>query len=365
MYTLKNNFSFIALLFLLACNSKNDSWKYFSPDNIAIEYVGRFDDKFMCSYSGSSIRFQFEGQALKLHMWHYEGGEPFSYYRVQVDDSVFVWEIAVGDNLLEIDELNDEMHKVELFRRTEALVGIDYFMGIDILNGGLMPFEHPAKPYILFLGNSITCGYGNVVSTLQPDTTTFTPAHEDHYQSYAAITARNLEVDHHSISYSGKGVYRNFNLDTVETVLWFYEKIHPFASVNSTWGFENDPFLIVLNLGTNDFSRRLPPPREKFINKYLLLLKGLKHKHPDIPFLVTIGPMLNDEYPEGANLLSTIKNYLEEIQEKATNDLGLNVRLLYYEPQSPPYGEHYHPTIATHQKMADTLTAFIQSNYKW
>ena len=61
---------------------------------------------------------------------------------------------------------------------------------------------------IEFIGNSITCGYGNEGLKKEEH---FDYATENHYYSYASITARNLDAQHWVVARSGIGAYRNYN----------------------------------------------------------------------------------------------------------------------------------------------------------
>ena len=61
---------------------------------------------------------------------------------------------------------------------------------------------------IEFIGNSITCGYGNEGTNKFQG---FEYETENHYYSYAAITARNLKAQHWVVARSGIGAYRNYN----------------------------------------------------------------------------------------------------------------------------------------------------------
>lgn len=364
MYTWKIKFSLLAFILLLACTTSSDSWNFYHPDHEYFFYNGRFDQEKRCSFPGSSIHFSFEGTGLKLLMKHEE--QSFwqqSYYHVSVDTLEKVLKITSKDTLYTVfDDLSQGVHKVQVTKRTEANVGIDQFLGVAIKEGKLLPNDLKDKKNILFFGNSITCGYGNELSIENPSNAHFTAKNENHYQSYAAITARNLNVLHTAIAFSGIGIYRNFDRDTVKTMHWCYNKIHPLPGENEEWSFKDNPELIIVNLGTNDFFGTIPP-KDKFVSQYVKLLQKINDKYDEVPFLLCLGPMLNDFYPPGQYSYSTCKSYLKEIRDKLKG--VANVKLFFFEPQQPPYGEDYHPTIATHQKMADTLTAFIKEQYKW
>jgi hypothetical protein len=56
---------------------------------------------------------------------------------------------------------------------------------------------------VLFIGDSITAGYGVLCNVSEAP---FTAETESAYHTYAAVAARALDADAHVIAYSGKGV---------------------------------------------------------------------------------------------------------------------------------------------------------------
>lgn len=105
--------------------------------------------------------------------------------------------------------LNDTVHTVTIMNVIEAFHRQPEFKGFLLDKGKNLVFP-PNLPQrkIEFIGNSITCGYGiESVEASDP----FTEETENHYYTYAAITARNLYAQHFAIARSGIGIYRNYN----------------------------------------------------------------------------------------------------------------------------------------------------------
>ena len=70
--------------------------------------------------------------------------------------------------------------------------------------------------------------------------------------------------------------------------------------------------------------------------------------------------MLSDSYPPGTYSWTRIQHCVSSIVQ-AYNDKGdLHVYYLMLKPQQAPFGEDWHPTVATHQEMADTLLPVIR-----
>ena len=61
----------------------------------------------------------------------------------------------------------------------------------------------PRQRRLLFIGDSITAGYGVLCNDSDAP---FAPETQSALHAYAAVAARALEADAHVIAYSGKGV---------------------------------------------------------------------------------------------------------------------------------------------------------------
>lgn len=99
-------------------------------------------------------------------------------------------------------------HTVELMYAIEGYQRRPEFRGF-LLDEGCQLADAPRLPErkIEFIGNSITCGYG--VESSDPNEH-FSDETENHYYTYAAITARNLKAQHVAVARSGIGIYRNY-----------------------------------------------------------------------------------------------------------------------------------------------------------
>ncbi|MGE5783436.1 MAG: hypothetical protein ACM3ZE_02560 [Myxococcales bacterium] len=73
----------------------------------------------------------------------------------------------------------------------------------------------------------------------------------------------------------------------------------------------------------------------------------------------------NDDFPAGYNAWTSVRADVKEVV--ACRNAASDTNTYYFEfgPTSAPYGEDYHPTIATHQAMADALSAFISELLNW
>jgi len=347
-------FSILVVSFFSSCSQQK-----IDANDPNIYYTGRIDfsDPKVAKFAwpGTSVKAKFEGKkcAVKLN--------GYGYYNILVDGEIKVVEIKGRDTTYTIESLNGGAHTIEVFKRTEGFVGNGEFKGFELEHGKkLLPVEK-LKHRIEFIGNSITCGYGNEGES---EFCHFTPITENHYMAYAAITARSLKAEHHVVAFSGKGLTRNYDMTTTETMPDLYDRIFPFEPTIK-WDFNKwTPDAVVINLGTNDFAHTNPDSTE-WVNAYLNFIKTIRSHYPQAYIFCTNGPMANDKWPEGHQALTILKKYINAVVEKAQANGDTKIASFFYTSQAPPFGCDYHPSVKTHQKMADELTPFIKQKLNW
>jgi lysophospholipase L1-like esterase len=349
-------FMFSMIGFLLNAQSR------ISARNALIEYTGRIDfsnpEAPSFAYSGVSIRACFDG-GLIIAILEDEKGENF--YNVILDGEVLrTIHTAKGKHAYVLAEgLTGTNHEIELFKRTEVSFGKTTFRGFELESGAtLKPLLTKQDRLIEFIGNSITCGYGN--EGLNGDT--FGQETENHYLTYAAITARNLYARHISVSKSGIGVYRNYdgpaegNSDCMTNR---YDRIFLYEDFPK-YDFARQPDVFCINLGTNDFST-IGGDSVLYVDNYLRLLDIIQSKYHQPQIVCLLGPMMNGD------VLNEVRGYLKYIVDTA-NDKGRgSVTFFEMSPQTGDLGIGIdsHPTVAQHQKNAAELTAYLSDLMGW
>ena len=233
--------------------------------------------------------------------------------------------------------------------------------------------EAPAFPArkIEFVGNSITCGYGNEGLKKEEH---FDYATENHYYSYASITARNLNAQHWVVARSGIGAYRNYG--DVKTgsprscmpVQYEYTgyaldlKLREEASfLREKWDFSRyQPEVVCINLGTNDLSTN-NYDLKLLKQGYQKLLKLVRQHNPKAKIVFLTGSMLyNKELQQAKQLLDEVA---AEAKKAGDNEV-------YRFDMSPItgnewYGNDYHPNVYQDEKMAAELTAYLRTLMNW
>ena len=207
------------------------------------------------------------------------------------------------------------------------------------------------KPHLLFIGDSITAGYG--VDGVNGESA-FCTEEEDVTKTFAYKTAEKLGAEKTIICFSGNGVLSRWipaeeNQPLTEQILpeiFPYEEVKRCIASTKQKG-ECDPDYIVINLGTNDasYTRRIPEREEAFAEKYRAFVKRLQEAFPDSPLLLLYGVMEQ-----------TLMERVKEVAEQC------KVEFLALPLQAPEdgMGAAEHPSERTQEKMAERLLRFLQ-----
>ena len=268
--------------------------------------------------------------------------------------------------------LPDGQHTVRLMYIIEGYEFYPEFWGF-ILDTGKTLVDAPALPTrkIEFIGNSITCGYGNEGLKKEEG---FEYETENHYYSYASITARKLNAQHWVVARSGIGAYRNYGEAKTgsprscmpvqyEYVGYAFDlKLRDEASfLSEKWDFSRyQPDVVCINLGTNDLSTK-PYDLELLKQGYQKLLSMIRQHNPKAKIVFLTGSMLyNQELKEQ-------KQVLDEVTAEAHKAGDKEVYRFDMEPISDVtfYGNDWHPNVYQDEKMADELTPFLRQLMNW
>jgi lysophospholipase L1-like esterase len=251
-------------------------------------------------------------------------------------------------------------HTVVVTKRTEATVGTVQLLALAARDGALVPTTEPFTRRIEYVGDSITCGYGNLGANA---TCPFTPATEDETLAYGAIAGRELGAEVRAIAYSGIGIYRNYEGSTVDQMPVLFERT--LAKETGRWLFETpEPDVVVINLGANDFAKG--DPGEPFARAYVAFLGQLRDHYPSAHVICALSPMVYDAPPEHRE-----RTIVAAVLHKAVSDRAAagDKRIHYFEFEPPKPGEgfgcDFHPSLLTHRTMATALVAEIRALTGW
>lgn len=190
-----------------------------------------------------------------------ELNDPAADYDVQVDGATVATLVTPGNTTHWINGLQDRVHAVRLVKRNDTPGNTSTFGGFLAAPGGAVLSKPAARSrQIEFIGDSLTVGYGNL-STSRTCTWDQVRRSTDSDVSSGALTARQLNADYQINGYSGLGMVRNYNGGSSDvTYRTFYGRALLSVSGDvwqnpGTWR----PQLVVINLGTNDFSTAVNP----------------------------------------------------------------------------------------------------------
>jgi lysophospholipase L1-like esterase len=353
-------------------------------DDPAIRYVGRgltTSNSVMFAFPASQIQTIFEGDAIDMRLRDFGLDRPtwMNLYWIIVDGWATKLRVCQESDVYPLARnLGPGPHSLTIVKRTESSLGglgsagRGEFFGFRVRPGTVLTPVATPQRLLEFVGDSITCGYGDEVSTTDPDSYQFTSVNEDAWNTYGAITARAFAADYVAVAESGRGLIRNYGGFTGPVVPELYERTLPDDSFAPLWDHTRySPDVVVVNLGTNDFSPgialdQLESHRTAFRQGYIAFLSRIRVVHPAASIIAVVGPMLNDSFPEGYAAWTSIQTEVAAAVEArhAANDIDVHYFALA--PQEGPYyGEDWHPTIATHQAMADALVPFIAGVRGW
>ncbi|MEV5879625.1 RICIN domain-containing protein [Streptomyces sp. NPDC052101] len=277
-------------------------------------------------------------------------------YDVQVDGTTVTTLVTPGDTTHWINGLQNGEHTVRLVKRNDTPGDISTFGGFVAAPGGAVLTKPAARNrQIEFIGDSLTVGYGNL-SNSRDCTSDQLKRTTNADVSYGALTARQLNADYQINGFSGLGMVRNYGGGSPDvTYRTFYDRALQSVSGDvwqnpGTWR----PQVVVVNLGTNDFSPLKPGESwtpdslaAAYRSAYTDFLQKLRTRYGAGTTIVVVGT----------------GQYAEHVQQvvKARNDAGdSGVRYWPLDSSGLDFlGCNYHYSVHDDRIIADRLTSFL------
>ncbi|GAL85826.1 acetylxylan esterase [Sporocytophaga myxococcoides] len=353
-----------------------------SADHPYIQYSGRIDlsdkKKPGFTFPGVTVSAKFIGNSIGFELNDFGGNDDktANYYTVLINGQISeIVKCIPGVHIYQIKKnLKDTIHEITIFKRTESSVGKSEFIGFVLgRNGKLVrPANKPLRK-IEFIGDSYTCGYGNSLIIPAPPegnpNTGFSSANEDNYSAWGNLVSQRLNAQYMCTAYSGKGMYRNFQGDTTGTLPKIYDRVFPDQELPK-WNFERYiPDLIVIHLGTNDFYQEVSGNSKLdssgFVNQYTAFVKNVRELFPAAKIVCVPSNGLNDSWPPNAFLYAKSKRYVESVVTSIKEAGDKNIYSFVMVPQSAPFGEDWHPSLHTHESMAQQIVPYLKKITGW
>ena len=253
-----------------------------------------------------------------------------------------------------VENLPYGRHKLRVLKRSDIGCSAIGIQNIHIENGQLLPLLENNRRYRMeFIGDSITCGFGNVCPTSNG---IFMTSEEDGYHTFASLTAEYFKAQYHIFAVSGWGIYASKYGKDFPSV---YEQISPFHNTDP-WDFEQfTPDVVVIHMGTNDDSwvENQEIRCKQFIIAYKNFLKRLRGYYPNADIICADHMLSKVSILNGriSQLISSLRAggdmHYHFMDFRGTNDTdGVGAG---------------HPSIVTHEKNAQTLIQFVSEITGW
>jgi hypothetical protein len=326
-----------------------------------VDNTGAMGPRF--AWSGSTILANFTGSSIGIQLT-----DQSTYFDVTIDGTLQTPPLHVqsGAGKTTLYSLATGLaagpHSLRVFRRNEpgsagSNASDDTTYGGLVLDGGvLLAPPPPAAHRMEIVGDSITAGFGDLsVNGACPDAL----ADQNYDVAYGAVAAKTLGADLITIAWSGKGMYRNHDGTTTDTMPILYQRTLPDITT-SKWDFTSwIPDVVVIYLGNNDFGPG--DPGQMYVTTYKAFIATVRMNYPKAYIICTIGPNLS-----GADLTSE-RAYVQGIvtAENTAGDMNVDFLEMPQPTTAEGTGCGGHPLAATHARMGAALAMEIQTKLGW
>ncbi len=392
----------------------------------ATKFVGRFDLKDPAKprfdWSGNYMTARFQGTSVSFGV---EPGGIEQVLEMVIDDGA-PEEVILGGlaPLTKNVSVADGVHEITVMRSSEALFGDMQFVPFKFGSGTtqLPPTQRPRR--IEYIGDSITCGYGNegpnatcpyditirkvkvTKNVKKPDGTEVAeeveedvkiPQTQNVYLAYGSVAARKLSAEATTLCFSGKGVVLNYrevgfgqgrqiianvtpDPDAKTTIPEYYLRTvatqRPDAKGDNLHDFSKDnplPQVVVINIGTNDFARDVNQDTiadgidlVAFRAGYKKFVEFVRSKRPGAHIFIALPPMVSDKFPLD-NARSDFRSVLKGVVADSNVAGDQKVYFIELVEMGVRYGLgcDYHPNLTVHNIMADQVAGAIRKKTCW
>jgi lysophospholipase L1-like esterase len=356
-------FNLLLLFSLISCSTTSPN--HSEPQKIALpmHISGRVQldnttdvSQYRYSWPGVYFEAEFNGPALDVKLDDSE-----NILNLIIDDKPAITLIKPGKITYSFHDLGAGNHRVRLEKLTETQSSIGKFSGFFIPdNQQSIEIAAPDRR-IEFIGDSYTVGYGNI-SPSRECTTEEVFKTTNTQLAFGPLVAKHFNADYQINASSGFGIVRNYNGTSPDKSLI---KLYPHTLNDSGEIYSENwsPQVIVIGLGTNDFSTALNPhekwkTREElqkdYVNNYVDFVTGLNQKNPRAHFVLMASDGMNGE------LAQQLERVVTKLKTKG------NIKLDHIIFKGLEYGGcHWHPSVKDDQTLAKLLIDFIESKPIW
>ncbi len=258
----------------------------------------------------------------------------------------------------EVEGLRNGKHAISVLVATETQASPNTFGGFAIPAGEQALTAAPRHRQIEFIGDSHTVGYGNLSPT-RTCTRDQVWSDTDDTSAFGAIVARHYDADYQINAISGRGVVRNYNGFKADTL----PQAYPYVLFDKKQEYNYaawKPQVLVIALGTNDFSTPLNPgepwkTRDQlhadFEATYLRFLEQLRAKNRTAYFIVWATDMA------GGEIESEAQKVVQQMRQRG------DAHITFLPVNGLSFGAcDSHPSLADDKLIADKLIHLIDAD---
>ena len=313
--------------------------------NIGGRVVAQPDGAYAFGWPGVYFEGRFTGRSVEVAI-----DPQLEVLAVSIDGKVRNEVAMPGVAHLTYDDLGPGEHVVRVDKLTESQTGSARFLGFTVgKRGQALPPPVRARR-IEFIGDSHTVGYG-VRATKHSCTQAEIHDQTDTSLTFGPLLARRLDADYRIVAFSGRGVVRNYGgAAPGQTLPALYPRLIPGEATPEVDPAEAwRPDLIVIGLGTNDFSTPVAPGEAwadadalhaDYRQAYVRFIGDLAKRQPQARFLLIAGDSFAADVEAVAKTVDATTPGLATPVRITGMDLGAC---------------DWHPSVADQRMMADRL----------
>ena len=315
--------------------------------------VERTADGYKRQWPGTYFETAFRGRDLFVKI-----GDGDVILRVSVDAVSIAKLVRPKPGLYRIEGLSKDRHSVRVEVVSESQAAPTVFGGF-FASADTRPLHIPARPrQIAFIGDSHTVGYGNI-SAKRDCTEAEVWATTDTSLGVPAVTAHRYGADYQVEAISGRGIVRNYGGMPGATV----PQAYPYTLFDKKTRYDDPrwhPQLIVIALGTNDFTTPLHPgepwkTREAlhadYEQRYVDFVKRLRARDPDAHVVLWATDMA------GGEIAAEVGKVAARLKAEGQRNIAfVPVTGLAFT------GCHSHPSTADDARITTALSGYIDAH---
>jgi hypothetical protein len=351
--------------------------QFFDADNPMIEYMGRIDlasPKMPRFWNpGVTVRFRFGGAQCRVILHDQVpddnvhnsiviivGGD-LGVYRVklagQTDTLIILGNGRVsmdGEDLKSLVQSSSLMRKPDshgehLVTICKATEGIGWMELEGVYADALLPAPALPDRKIEFVGNSITCGFGNDTSGMPCGQGEWFDQ-ENAWLSYAPVTARAVKAQWQLTAVSGIGLIHSCCKMAI-TMPDVFDRMDPRGN-QGTWDFKTyQPDVVTVCLGQNDGIQ----DSATFCGAYVKFVHHLRAVYPRARIVLLSSPMAN------AELKRELIRYLDAVAVASGDPLVSD----FFFSKQWTHGCAGHPDVREDVAIAGELTSYLKRLLGW